>query len=120
MSLPLLWLLQLSDTALPIGALNHSYGLETLAAEEPLDTNGLEAFLHDYLQEVIAFHALSDASRPDWYAAPMNMLDERNHLLEIVMQKCLKALVSSGSSAASVSSPYEWFNAPIGSAVSES
>ena len=47
-------MLQLSDTALPIGALNHSFGLETLAAEESLSADGLESFLHDYLQEVSA------------------------------------------------------------------
>jgi urease accessory protein len=50
----LLWLLQLSDTALPIGALSHSFGLETLAAEESLNPDGLESFLHDYLHEVSA------------------------------------------------------------------
>src|SRR5450432_1303289 len=51
----LLRLLQLSDTALPIGALNHSFGLETLVAEESLSADGLDAFLHDYLHEVCAF-----------------------------------------------------------------
>ena len=50
----LMWLLQLADTALPIGALNHSFGLETLAAEESLSADGLGSFLHDYLQEVSA------------------------------------------------------------------
>jgi urease accessory protein len=52
-SFPLLWLLQLSDTSLPIGGLNHSFGLETLAAEEALNAESLESFLHDYLQEVV-------------------------------------------------------------------
>jgi urease accessory protein len=52
--MPLLWLLQLSDTALPIGALNHSFGLETLIAEESLSAERLESFLSDYLQEVSA------------------------------------------------------------------
>src|SRR5262249_39532901 len=52
MPLPLLWLLQLSDSALPIGALNHSFGLETLVAEELLSAEGLEAFLRDYLHEI--------------------------------------------------------------------
>jgi urease accessory protein len=54
MPIPLLRLLQLSDTALPIGALNHSFGLESLAAEESLSADGLETFLYDYLQEVSA------------------------------------------------------------------
>jgi urease accessory protein len=54
MPMPLLWLLQLADTALPIGALNHSFGLETLTAEESLGSERLELFLHDYLGEVSA------------------------------------------------------------------
>jgi urease accessory protein len=53
--MPLLWLLQLSDTALPIGALNHSFGLETLAAEESLSAEALEAFLSEYLYEIGSF-----------------------------------------------------------------
>lgn len=48
----LLWLLQLSDSALPVGALNQSFGLENLVAEESLNTDRLETFLHDYLCEV--------------------------------------------------------------------
>jgi urease accessory protein len=53
MSMTLLQLLQLSDTALPIGALNHSFGLETLVSEDLLRAEGLESFLYDYLHEVI-------------------------------------------------------------------
>jgi urease accessory protein len=53
--MPLLWLLQLSDTALPIGALSHSFGLETLAAEESLSADGLETFLPEYLEEIGSF-----------------------------------------------------------------
>ncbi len=53
--MPLLWLLQLSDTALPIGVLNHSFGLETLTVEESLNADGLEAFLPEYLEEIGSF-----------------------------------------------------------------
>jgi urease accessory protein len=53
--MPLLWLLQLSDTALPIGALNHSFGVETLTAEESLAADRLEAFLPEYLEEIGSF-----------------------------------------------------------------
>jgi urease accessory protein len=49
----LLWLLQLSDSVLPIGALSHSFGLETLAMQESLTAEDLELFLHDYLKEVV-------------------------------------------------------------------
>ena len=56
--LRLLWLLQLSDSALPIGALNQSFGLESLVAEESLNIHQLEPFLNDYLCEVGGFDCL--------------------------------------------------------------
>ena len=73
----LLWLLQLSDTALPIGALNHSFGIETLTTEESLSAETLESFLHDYLQEVgaVEIHFCGAAYRlgveaPDAFPIP--------------------------------------------------
>jgi urease accessory protein len=44
-------LLQLADSALPIGALAHSFGLESLTACEMLTTRDLPDFLQTYLQE---------------------------------------------------------------------
>jgi urease accessory protein len=44
-------LLHLADSALPIGSLAHSFGLETLVAAEILKPEGLPDFFHAYLQE---------------------------------------------------------------------
>lgn len=49
--LAFLRLLQLADSALPIGALAHSFGLESLVEAEMLTTSGLPDFLRGYLEE---------------------------------------------------------------------
>jgi urease accessory protein len=51
-------LLHLADSALPIGSLAHSFGLESLVASEILDVNGLFGFLRGYLEEAGTMEAV--------------------------------------------------------------
>ena len=43
--------MQLADSAVPVGSAAHSFGLETLVAEELLDAKSVFSFLRGYLQE---------------------------------------------------------------------
>ncbi|HEX4002171.1 MAG TPA: urease accessory UreF family protein [Candidatus Acidoferrales bacterium] len=51
-------LLHLADTALPIGSLAHSFGLESLVTAGILDVHGLFGFLRGYLEEAGALEAV--------------------------------------------------------------
>ena len=52
-------LLHLADSALPIGALAHSFGLESLVAAEMLKASDLSDFLRGYLQEAGVLEAVA-------------------------------------------------------------
>lgn len=56
----MLWLhlLQLSDSAIPIGTTAHSFGLETLVEDGVLTVPGLADFLRDYLAETGTLEAV--------------------------------------------------------------
>jgi urease accessory protein len=77
--LALLRLLHLADSALPIGSLAHSFGIETLVSCELLDVGKLPDFLSGYLQEAglleatalrgafcLALHACSEFPAAQW------------------------------------------------------
>jgi urease accessory protein len=68
----LLCLLQLADSALPVGGMAHSFGLESLVELGFVDPGGLEAFLRDWLAESGALEAAFCAracAAPEEFAA---------------------------------------------------
>ena len=73
-----LQLLHLADSALPIGSLAHSFGLETLVAEELLDVARLPEFFEVYLREAGLVEAVfcREAWRIGNVAAEAFSLDE--------------------------------------------
>jgi urease accessory protein len=63
-----LWLLHLADSALPIGAFAHSFGVETLVMEGLLQVSELQDFLRTWLEEAGVAEAVF--CRAAWHLAP--------------------------------------------------
>jgi urease accessory protein len=80
--LPLLRLMQLADSAVPIGTAAHSFGLESMAAEKLLGVEELEPFLRCYLEEAGLLeavfcrtaHGIGHGEFPQHWAALNQML----------------------------------------------
>ena len=68
-----LQLLQVADSALPIGSTAHSFGLETLVVEGHLTVERLETFLKEYFEEAGTFE--STACRTAYRLASVSQRD---------------------------------------------
>lgn len=80
-----LQLLHLADSALPIGSLAHSFGLETLVSNNALRVEDLGEFLRSYLEEAGVLEAafcraafrLADVATAEFDVATLFSLNER-------------------------------------------
>jgi urease accessory protein len=78
-TLPLLQLLQLADSALPVGAAAHSFGLECLVAENNLEVGDLPDFFQGYLEEagrleaVFVYAGYEASSTQQWLQLNLRM-----------------------------------------------
>ncbi len=70
-----LQLLHLADSALPIGGLAHSFGLESLVSHELLEVNNLAEFLRGFLEEAGTMEAVF--CREAFRLAEMKRVSER-------------------------------------------
>ncbi len=84
----LLRLLQLADSALPVGGLAHSFGLETLIEEQDLALNDLFSFLKDLLSETFLLDAVfcRHAHRRAQQSQPIDDLNIRLSALKLARE----------------------------------
>ena len=84
-----LQLMQLADSALPIGVTAHSFGVEALVADDLLTVNNLETFLGDYLSEAgVVDGAFCRAA----YELGTDLREDFNHTAWIALNDHLSAL----------------------------
>jgi urease accessory protein len=84
-NISLLRLLQLSDSAIPIGGSAHSFGLETMVEEGAIAPHDVEGFLRDHLQEAGALEAAF--VRRSWEQDHLRELSTRDISLEFGARK---------------------------------
>src|SRR5258707_8730614 len=84
--LPWRKLMQIADSALPIGTLSHSFGLETLVAEGTLSVERLSFFLQDYLEEAGRVEAAYCLKSYRLGATGTSLMDFDNHWLSLNRQ----------------------------------
>ena len=128
-AITLLDVLHLSDSALPIGSQSHSFGLETLIADETLTVDNLEPFLAAYIGETVAVdcvfcragHAVgrepwSESAADDWLSINRRLAALRSarelraasatlgrHFLALVAEISPDATLSAATHAAKIS-----------------
>jgi len=94
-------LLHLADSALPIGALSHSFGLETLVSAEILKARDMPAFLQGYVQEAGMLEAVACREAfPLGIAEPQNFSTARWMELNDALSALKPARESRSASAA--------------------
>ncbi len=95
----LLRLLQLADSALPVGGLAHSFGLETLIEEGDLVLSDLFGFLQDLLSEGLFLDAV--------FCRNAHLIAERGEMIDDLNARLSALKVARESREASLGSPQQ-------------
>ena len=90
-SISQLKLLQLADSALPVGGASHSFGLETLVAEGFLVVEAVEPFLHEFLREAGQQESAFCRAAHRLAAEPVDAGDNLQSESWLELNRCLSA-----------------------------